>query len=344
MTASLDPPDASARTTLDAWATLFDGSVVTNWNDRRAAPPGFVHVIHDASAQTDYVRTEQGAHHGIILFRSRVEDAEDRLAGGPVHFAGIRPGDLHVFSRARNEQPHLSRWAGPLSLVSVMLRPCTVHASCRQCGVPYAPDAFGSRFFCDDPLLEALLRQLGDAVAADLGPPSAYVDQLLRTVSTHLVTHYRTPEAASISDPASERAVSADRRLPSDRLQRVTRFVDDHLEESIAVADLASEACYSEHHFSRLFRSTMGLSPYAYVIHRRMETAARMLATSDAPVAEVAASVGYDRGSHFARAFKKHFGVPPSRYPSAKNTADKHPANEHSANEHTADFGSASRG
>jgi len=319
MPASVDCPDASTRETLDAWQTLFDGSVVSNWTDRAAAPPGFVHVIQEASAQTDYVRTEQGAHHGIILFRSRVEDAEDRLASGPVHFSGIRPGDLHVFSRARNEQPHLSRWAGPLSLVSVMLRPCAVHASCRRCGVPYDPDAFGSRFFCDDRLLEALLRQLSDAVASDPGPPRAYVDQLLRTVSTHLVAHYRGPEAASTSDPSSALAMKTDRRktdrrLSPDRLRHVTRFVDNHLEQPIAVADLASEACYSEHHFSRLFRSTMGLSPYAYVIHRRMETAARMLATSDAPVVAVAASVGYDRPSHFARAFKKHFGVPPTRY------------------------------
>lgn len=325
MPASLDEPDASpdasARETLDAWQTLFEGSMVSNWNNRAAAPPGFVHVIHDASAQTDYVRTEQGAHHGIILFQSRVEDAEDRLAGGPVHFSGVRPGDLHVFSRARNEQPHLSRWAGPLSLISVMLRPCTVHASCRRCGVPYDPDAFGSHFYSDDPLLEALLRQLGEAVAADPGPPGAYVDQLLRTVSAHLVTHYRRPEAASTSGPAATLTASTPRRLSPDRLQRVTRFVGDHLEESITVSDLASEACYSEHHFSRLFRSTMGLSPYAYVIQRRMETAARMIAASDVPVAEVADAVGYDQSSHFTRAFKKHYGVPPSRYPTGGGDA-----------------------
>ncbi|HWX44038.1 MAG TPA: helix-turn-helix transcriptional regulator [Solirubrobacteraceae bacterium] len=47
---------------------------------------------------------------------------------------------------------------------------------------------------------------------------------------------------------------------------------------------------------------------------RRMAAAAELLAGQAIPVADVARLVGYSGGSHFARAFRRRYGLPPARF------------------------------
>ncbi len=47
---------------------------------------------------------------------------------------------------------------------------------------------------------------------------------------------------------------------------------------------------------------------------RRMAAAAELLAGQAIPVADVARLVGYSGGSHFARAFRRRYGLSPARF------------------------------
>jgi AraC-like DNA-binding protein len=47
---------------------------------------------------------------------------------------------------------------------------------------------------------------------------------------------------------------------------------------------------------------------------RRMAAAAELLAEQEIPVGDVARLVGYSGGSHFARAFRRHYGLSPARF------------------------------
>jgi AraC family transcriptional regulator len=47
---------------------------------------------------------------------------------------------------------------------------------------------------------------------------------------------------------------------------------------------------------------------------RRLELARKLLADPKNDVLEIAASVGYESSSHFARVFKRHLGVTPTEY------------------------------
>jgi AraC family transcriptional regulator len=287
------------------WEARFAGSLTGN--SRTAPDPwtaGHVHVIDDAPPQPEPVRSEHGAYHGLLLSTGHVEEAEDRVAGGEVHFDTIRPGDLHVYSRTRNEQPHRSRWHSPLSFVNVMLPPSVVAGACRDAGLDYETTTFVDAFFADDPLLTQLIRQLGREVTQKPAPASLYGDQLLQTIAAHLVRHYTT--AARVSRPSSE-------GLPPAHLRRVKEYVDAHLGQDLSLDDLAATACYSKAHFARAFKASTGQSPYQYVIRRRMEEALRQLrAHPHRRIATIARAVGYTSPSHFSRQFKKHHGAPPS--------------------------------
>lgn len=77
---------------------------------------------------------------------------------------------------------------------------------------------------------------------------------------------------------------------------------------------VAREIATSRRQLQRVLRDVGGLSFREYVVQRRLEVAAGRLAHG-AAVSVVAAAAGYRHVSHFSRAFKRHFGVPPSHWP-----------------------------
>jgi AraC-like DNA-binding protein len=80
------------------------------------------------------------------------------------------------------------------------------------------------------------------------------------------------------------------------------------------VASLAAEAGLSRAPFARRFTALLGRPPLTYLTWWRMTTAARLLRESDAPLAAIAAEVGYGSEFAFAAAFKRRHGVAPGRF------------------------------
>jgi len=65
---------------------------------------------------------------------------------------------------------------------------------------------------------------------------------------------------------------------------------------------------------SRLFRRYQGLSPYQYLLHRKMALAAELLMDPATLVKEAAAQVGFADQYHFSRCFKKVHRVAPKEF------------------------------
>ena len=102
--------------------------------------------------------------------------------------------------------------------------------------------------------------------------------------------------------------------LPRWRLKRVLDYVDAHLAADIRLKDLAGAAALSAHHFSKLFRQSTGVSPYAYVLECRVERAKSLLRDSMMGVLDIALAVGFSDQSHFSKIFRRATGVTPSAY------------------------------
>jgi AraC family transcriptional regulator, L-rhamnose operon transcriptional activator RhaR len=129
------------------------------------------------------------------------------------------------------------------------------------------------------------------------------------------------------------RAVAADR----DRLVEPTgpthpavvqamQLLESQLDYHWTLRELADELHLSPSYVLRLFKSSTGLPPMAYLARRRVETAAVLLLHTDQPVTQVARSVGWPDQNYFARRFKAHFGLSASTYRSrfASSTRQLH--------------------
>ncbi len=61
------------------------------------------------------------------------------------------------------------------------------------------------------------------------------------------------------------------------RIDRVVDYIQRNLELELSVKQLAGIACFSEFHFSRIFKEQMGESVYRFIKRLRLEKAAELL-------------------------------------------------------------------
>ncbi|MEL6184048.1 MAG: AraC family transcriptional regulator [Myxococcota bacterium] len=103
-------------------------------------------------------------------------------------------------------------------------------------------------------------------------------------------------------------------RLHPAELEVVLRRMEADLGEALRVEDLARAVALSPSRFSRAFKKTMKLTPYQYLLRRRLQRARDMLSWTEEPLASIAVECGFCSQAHLTRLFKRSYGVPPGRY------------------------------
>ena len=105
-------------------------------------------------------------------------------------------------------------------------------------------------------------------------------------------------------------------------LLRARDRMDREFARPLAVADVARTAHLSRAEFTRAFRAAFGESPHRYLQRRRVERAKELLRTTDAPVTEICADVGFCSLGTFSRTFRVVTGESPSAYRARIDPAD----------------------
>ena len=105
-----------------------------------------------------------------------------------------------------------------------------------------------------------------------------------------------------------------ERQAVENRIMATIDFMEEHLDMSVSVEELAAHAGQSTTHYSRLFKHRTSLSPMAYFIQRKMRKACELLIQTDQSVKAISENLGYDDQYYFSRLFKKIQGVSPTHY------------------------------
>ncbi len=98
------------------------------------------------------------------------------------------------------------------------------------------------------------------------------------------------------------------------RINKVIDYVNNNLDKSFSIEELALVACFSPFHFHRIFVAVTGESLNYFTNRIRLEKSARLLKFSKEPVTDISMECGFSSPSTFTRAFKHYFGVAPSSY------------------------------
>ena len=90
------------------------------------------------------------------------------------------------------------------------------------------------------------------------------------------------------------------------------------LSRSWTVGTLAAAVGMSRSAFALRFSLLLGESPIQYLVRRRIARASALLEADQRPIARIANEVGYESDVTFSRAFKRHVGLSPVEFRSAK--------------------------
>jgi AraC family transcriptional regulator len=98
-----------------------------------------------------------------------------------------------------------------------------------------------------------------------------------------------------------------------ERINEVLYRIHSDLARPLDINRLAAIACYSIHHFQRIFRQVTGERVHDYIRRSRLEWAANLLIFNpQMQIIEVANECGFHSNASFSHAFKAYFGHSPS--------------------------------
>lgn len=152
-----------------------------------------------------------------------------------------------------------------------------------------------------DSILRGLLEMASAAIAGGDTPAHLLLNRALSLLQTH-------------EDPGASGSHRGSGGLPAWSLNRVRRYIEENLERRTSLAQLAALSRLSASHFSRAFKESMGISPHAYLLSRRLARAQLVMIASDAPLSQIAIRVGFADQAHFSRHFKRTVGSPPNAW------------------------------
>lgn len=103
------------------------------------------------------------------------------------------------------------------------------------------------------------------------------------------------------------------------RINNVIDYINDHLDKSVSLAELANVAQFSPYYFHRIFVAVVGETLNSYTNRVRLEKSAKLLKFSSKKLSEIAYECGYSSPSTFSRSFKKYFEVSPGVFRKSGN-------------------------
>jgi AraC-like DNA-binding protein len=105
------------------------------------------------------------------------------------------------------------------------------------------------------------------------------------------------------------------RQSPADEMWlEVVRYIHENLHSPPTQQQLAERWGYTRSHFSRLFKSRLGVSPQQYVLRARIARAKELLRETNAPIRGIGEMTGFTETSQFSRRFRSMTGTTPAQY------------------------------
>jgi len=103
-------------------------------------------------------------------------------------------------------------------------------------------------------------------------------------------------------------------RATTEKMKKAMNYINENLEEKITLEKIASIACMTPTYFSAVFKKLNGISPWEYIIIKRVEKAISLIKTTEMTMLDISENCGFSSSSNFYKAFSKVTGKKPTDY------------------------------
>ncbi|MDK8192418.1 response regulator [Paenibacillus sp. UMB7766-LJ446] len=107
---------------------------------------------------------------------------------------------------------------------------------------------------------------------------------------------------------------STPRPSVSELIMSACEYMNARLECDLGIDEVADWLGISPGYFCQLFKNQMGVTFVEYMTHKRMESAALLLSTTEWSITAIGEATGYKERRYFSKVFHKHFHMKPSEF------------------------------
>lgn len=97
-------------------------------------------------------------------------------------------------------------------------------------------------------------------------------------------------------------------------IHSLTNWIDQNLDKTLSIDEVAAKSGYSKWHLQRMFRTVTKQTLGGYIRERRLTLAAEALRQTQRPIFDIAMQYGYDSQQTFSRVFRRQFSQTPTDY------------------------------
>ena len=240
-------------------------------------------------------------HHVICLVLNKIQP--ERKLDNIYRHETANPGSVIVIP---SQVEHWSAWKDSARFVLLSIRPQILAqmapGNISSDKIELIPAFAKSE---SDPLIASIAMAIEQQLERDPHGCEFYLEHLFNALLAHLIQNYCsvTPLYKEFSDG-----------LPRYKLKQAIAYINDNLNKSIKVTDIAKLVDISQYYFCRLFHNSTGLTPYQYVLRQRVIRAKDLIKNSKLPLADIAFECGFSSQSQMTQHFRKSVGVTPKIY------------------------------
>lgn len=157
---------------------------------------------------------------------------------------------------------------------------------------------------------DPLIAQIGSRIAGLLqtggtGVSPGYLQSFTMLLVAHLAELYQQ-DTQTLNQARAGRL--------DNHISKAIVYIHEHLDNELALAQMAKAANLSRFHFHRRFKRKVGVSPREYVLEHRLSLAKHLLTRTATPINGIVRRCGFKAHSYFTTVFRKATGKTPREY------------------------------
>lgn len=157
----------------------------------------------------------------------------------------------------------------------------------------------------EDPIIHCITNVLEAELGSKGQGGALYVDMVRNQLCIHILRKY-----AQINF----REYQSYGVFSNVQLRMLNEFLDENISENVSLEQMADFLGMSVYALIRRFQATLGSSPHAYLMGKRITKAKHLLKSTNIPLKIVAAHCGFADQSHMTRTFRKELNVTPANF------------------------------